>query len=203
MSITTYATLQTAVANWLEREDLTDRIPEFIALAEGQMNRALRVNRMLKRATATITDGFSAVPSDHLQPRSMRDSDERLLQFITPEQMSTIKALDTGGPLAYFALVGTEFEYAPVPDDGEEVTLTYYSKIPALSDSNTDNWVLTAHPDAYLFGAVMEAAIYLQDGAMAQAAQSRFAGALDAIRAADVRDVWAANITPQPGAFAI
>ena len=39
MAITTYAELKTAIANFLARSDLTDRIPEFIALAEARMSR--------------------------------------------------------------------------------------------------------------------------------------------------------------------
>jgi len=39
MAIGTYAELQTAVANWLDRSDLTDRIQEFIDLAEARINR--------------------------------------------------------------------------------------------------------------------------------------------------------------------
>ena len=41
MAITTYAELKTAVANFLARSDLTDRIPEFISMAEARMGREL------------------------------------------------------------------------------------------------------------------------------------------------------------------
>ena len=54
MAINTYATLQTAVANWLDRSDLTDRIPEFIALAEARMNRTLRLAIMLNVDETTL-----------------------------------------------------------------------------------------------------------------------------------------------------
>ena len=46
MAINTYSTLQTAVANWLDRNDLTDRVPEFISLAEATFNRVLRLRAM-------------------------------------------------------------------------------------------------------------------------------------------------------------
>ena len=42
MAITTYAELKTAIANWLNREDLTSVIPDFISLAEADFNRKLR-----------------------------------------------------------------------------------------------------------------------------------------------------------------
>ena len=46
MAISNYTELKTAVANWLDRDDLTDRIPEFIALAESRFNRLLRIRAM-------------------------------------------------------------------------------------------------------------------------------------------------------------
>ena len=58
MAIGTYSELQTAVANWLDRDDLTDRIPEFIALAEAKMNRVLRISLMENVSTAlTMVSG--------------------------------------------------------------------------------------------------------------------------------------------------
>ena len=38
MAITTYAELQTAVASWLDRDDRTSEIPDFITLAEATFN---------------------------------------------------------------------------------------------------------------------------------------------------------------------
>ncbi len=52
MAITTYAELQTAVSNFLARSDVTDRIPEFISLAEARMSRELNSRSQEKRATA-------------------------------------------------------------------------------------------------------------------------------------------------------
>jgi len=39
MAISTYSELKTAVANWLDRSDLTDVIPDFITLAETRHKR--------------------------------------------------------------------------------------------------------------------------------------------------------------------
>ena len=46
MAIGTFAELKTAIANWLDRDDLTARVPEFIALSEARINRALDVRQM-------------------------------------------------------------------------------------------------------------------------------------------------------------
>lgn len=42
MSISTYAELKTAIANFLARTDLTEQIPNFIQLAEARLSRELR-----------------------------------------------------------------------------------------------------------------------------------------------------------------
>ena len=54
MSITTYAELKTAIASWLNRDDLTSVIPDFIALTEAALNRDLRHLQMIDRDDATI-----------------------------------------------------------------------------------------------------------------------------------------------------
>lgn len=55
MAIATYAELQDAVANWLDRSDLTVRIPEFISLAEGEMRRQLRSEAAFTPLSAVST----------------------------------------------------------------------------------------------------------------------------------------------------
>jgi hypothetical protein len=41
--------------------------------------------------------------------------------------------------------------------------LLYLAKIPALSDSNTSNWLLSEAPDVYLYGSLVHSAPYLQE----------------------------------------
>ena len=67
MAISTKAELHTAVANWLNRSDLTSRIPEFIALAEASFNRNLRTREMLVRSTASVTGQYVSIPTDYLE----------------------------------------------------------------------------------------------------------------------------------------
>ena len=57
MAINSYSTLQTAVSNWLDRDDLSDRIPEFISLAEATFNRVLRIRAMETTLADTTPSG--------------------------------------------------------------------------------------------------------------------------------------------------
>ena len=60
-------------------------------------------------------------------------------------------------------MVGTEIEVYPSPDTSYTGEIIYYSKVPALSDSNTTNWLLTLSPDIYLYGTLIQSAPYLRD----------------------------------------
>ena len=64
MSIATYAELKTAVANWLQRTDLTSYIPDFITIAESQIASDLKVREMEKRVTASISTEYFDIPSE-------------------------------------------------------------------------------------------------------------------------------------------
>ena len=60
-------------------------------------------------------------------------------------------------------MIGKQFQLIPAQSGSVTGELTYYAKIPALSDANTSNWLLDVAPDIYLYGALMEAAPYLDD----------------------------------------
>ena len=91
MAITNYTQLQSSIASWLLRDDLTAVIPDFITLAEAQFNREIRNRKMIKRATATIDSQYSAVPSDWLQNVDlvMETNPVTTLQFVTSEQLES------------------------------------------------------------------------------------------------------------------
>ena len=67
MAITTYAELQTAIADWLNRADLDQKIPEFITLAESTLNDVLRASDMVTNSTVALTSGRATLPADALE----------------------------------------------------------------------------------------------------------------------------------------
>lgn len=170
MSISTYSELKSAVADWLNRADLTAVIPSFISLAESQFNRdeRLRTRDSIVRATATFDEEYEALPSDYLEMENLTILNQptpKRLQYITLNQMDEYKRSYTaaGVPL-YYTLVGNQVQLLPVPpEQGYDAEMVYYAKIPALSDVNPTNWLLTKHPDVYLYGTLIQAAPYLKD----------------------------------------
>lgn len=166
MALDTFANLKTAIADHLNRDDLTSYIPDFITLAEAQMQRDLRHYQMEKRATATVDAQYNALPADFLQPlRVHMQGKHRPLQLMSSAEIQRYRDntdATTGEPL-YYAITGGEFEFAPAPDGEYTCEFYYIRTIPALSDSNTSNWLLSAGPDAYLYGALIHSAPFLRD----------------------------------------
>ena len=167
MAISTYSELKTAVANWLDRSDLTDIIPDFIVLAETRHKRDFKIRRMETRVTAnTIADTeYYTLPDDYIAMRNIKlNSDPKTaLEYLTPEIMDRLNAgSSTGKPKAY-SIKGNNIQLRPLPDGVYEIEISYYKTFAALSDSNTTNDMLTHHPDAYLYATLLEAEPYLQN----------------------------------------
>ena len=206
MAINTYATLQTAVANWLDRSDLTDRIPEFIALAEARMNRVLRLAIMLNVDQTTLGGAAAlvagtrdyALPSGYLQMLDfhLRTSPITTLSYLTPENMNRMWAGSQGGrPVAYTIFSdnasGTPIKsvrLGPSPGSAYDYSITFYKKIDALSDSNTTEQMLTNNPDVYLYGALLEAEPFLMNDQRVQLWATAFQEALRALQEQDNKD---------------
>lgn len=192
MAITTYTELQTAISDRLARSDFTATVlQECIALAEADMQRTLRTLDMETRYLTFPMDAeYVDVPADFLSVRTFRrdGSPPVELQFMADDTMTTTYQGVTGPP-RYFNVTGGKFRFAP-PGDGSAATLVYYAKIPALSTSQTTNWLLTAHPDAYLYGALLQAAIRLQDTEKMQFYGGVYGAALKSIKAHTDGNRW-------------
>jgi|TARA_R100000479_G_scaffold120823_2_gene62077 hypothetical protein len=169
MALSNYSELKSSVADWLNRTDLTTAIVDFITLAEAQFNKEIRNRKMIKRATATIDSQYSAVPSDWLQTVDFVIESNPIvtLEFVTNEKLDKLRETYTSsGTPEFYTIVGQELEVLPVPDSATLTgELTYYSKIPNLTDTATTNWLLNSNPDIYLYGTLLQSAPYLVDDA--------------------------------------
>lgn len=185
MTITTYATLKTAIADFLNRDDLTSVIPTFIALAEADIQRKLRHWRMETRSTAQLDTQYSAIPADWIESIRfyLTTGETSRLELISQAELIDRKQADgnvTGRPY-YYAMTGSQFELYPVPDGLYTGELVYFGKVPTLSDSATTNWLLTHAPDVYLYGALIHSAPYLKDDARIQIWAALYQSAIDSL----------------------
>jgi hypothetical protein len=191
MALTTYNELKSSVADWLNRTDLTAVVPDFISLAEAQIERTLRTRQMIVRATASIDTEYSAVPADFLETKSIKlnTSPVTALAFESIDALDQLKATAyiAAGKPQYFGIVGGQIRVLPVPDSTYTAELTYYAKLTKLSSTVTTNWLLAQAPDVYLYGALMQAAPYLKDDARITVWSSIYMKGLEDLQVADDR----------------
>jgi hypothetical protein len=172
MAIATYTQLTTSIEDWLERADLTTRVPDFVALAEAKFNRELFVPLMEGRSVTSVdiasTDPeFISLPVDFQSMRRIRlksVTGKPCLEFKSGTQMDEYRygVSNVSGHPRYFTIMGSEIELLPTPDANYVLEMVYRKTIPPLA-SNTNNWLLVAYPDVYLYGSLVEAAPFLSD----------------------------------------
>lgn len=177
--IVDYATLQQRIAAWLARADLTAAIPDFIQLAEANLNRELRARQMQAEVTGTSVAGVIPVPADLYGIQSLRVNRGGYFDKIHPVSPDWNQGF-VGLPSAYTVVNG---EIRLIGSQDVEYKLTYRQKIPALSDTAQQNWLILREPGAYLYGALCEASPYLQDDARVAVWGAQFQRVVDGINA--------------------
>jgi hypothetical protein len=192
MAITNYSELKSAIADWLDRTDLTDQIPDFITLAEARHKRDFKLRRMETRVTAdTIADTeYYTLPDNYVAMRNIQlNNDPKTpLEYLTPEQMDRIYAGSNKGKPKAYSIIGNDIQLRPTPDSAYEIEILYFKHFAALSDSAPTNEMLTNHPDAYLYGALVEAEPYLQNDKRLQTWSSLYDRAKQDIISSNERD---------------
>jgi hypothetical protein len=161
MAISTYAELQTAVSNWLDRSDLTSRIPEFITIGEAKIGRDVRARQMEQRVSTTPTSTYVNLPSDYVEMRGVRKEGSTVgwYDYITPDAFFSGFSSSNAGSSNKYTIFGDELIFPTTPDG--DIELWYYKKLTALSSAV--NTLFTVNPDLYLYAALTAAVPYLQD----------------------------------------
>lgn len=185
MALSNFTELKASIADWMVRSDLTSVIPDFIEIAEAEMNRGLEHWKMEEGATLSVSSRYTALPSDFLAVKRAELDDttpRQMRQMSRAEMQRQREALsDATGKPQYYAITDNQLEVFPSPDATYSVELEYKENVPALSDSNATNWVLDDHPDLYLWGALAAGAMYEQDTERAMAWQGKFGALIEDI----------------------
>lgn len=161
----TWTDLKTAIANALNRDDLTTEIPQFIAWAERHFNRELWADARQDYVSASVSTEALALPSDFERVRAIYLDDApriSLIQVTLDDLRDFYSASDTGRP-THYAISGGTLYLGPIPSQSYTLKMHYIQSVPALSDSQTTNWLLTAHSDLYRAGSLHEAFSFTKD----------------------------------------
>ena len=207
--LTTFKGLCEAVADYLGREDLTERIPTFIRLAEQRMNRELRLRVMERRAETEVKAGQSAVPLPwrreagnwdvFMEMRDLvwqsADGMSRSLTYCPPDDYAETRA--AGLPRQY-TIIGRDLFLLPASEVDGKLMLTYYAEIPPLGDSQPDNAVLLTAPDLYLYATLLESVAFTRGSVPAKEWAEFYAGAKNKLDAAEQRARFTSNLKMRP-----
>lgn len=196
MALGTYAELQTAILGWLARPNdplVAPAVPDMIGLFESEANRRLYTGWQETGEVLPVTsDGGAALPDDFAEARSVWiNYPGRSGVLLYP--MSATQEYDgsiTGIP-KFYQVTGSTLWLVPPSDVADStVWLNYLATIPTLSDANPTNWLLTRFPDAYLFGALVEAEPYIGHDERTQIWLARREAVIEGINAADRKARW-------------
>lgn len=160
MSLTTNAELETSIADWLARPDLTAFIPDFVRLFECDAARRLKVRRQATTTTLTPTSGIATLPTDYLgyQRVTSTSSPFQNLDYVAPSYYATYLISGDGVPTV-FTIEGESLKVAPSSDT--PLTFSYFQRTGPVATAL--NWLFNNHVDAYLAGSLAQAAAFNKD----------------------------------------
>lgn len=181
MALGTYSELQTAVASFLHRSDLTSEIQDFIRLAEADLQVRARLEQWTATSTVSLTSGSGSLPNDFYKAVSVTYGAELYaLDFLPKARFDAVAAAaESGSPVAY-TISGTNLLVYPLLTGS--VTLSYTARFTALSNSATTNSLLTNFPDVYLEGALFQACVWDKDSEGMQVHGALFNAGIDRVK---------------------
>ena len=195
MAITSYSSLKAAVQTWNPHSDIPAVVDDLLDLAKARMSRELRCRRMVTTQTGTISAGGAtlAVPTDLLEVVEMRvgsGTTDRTLEKRPIVDFEARYLSHTSGTTEAFAIDGDTFRFGPATASSLAYSLRYYQRIPALSSTNTTNWLLEDAPDLYLFACLVEAERFLRNPEGVSYMEAQYQQARDSLVGSDRRSRW-------------
>ena len=195
-AFTSYDNLKTNIADYLARQDLTDKIPMFVALAEKRLNRDLRLRQTLQQSTYTLDSGFQVpTPSDFLEMKDIHIDANPIvnLNFKTVSQFYRLANVSGSGNPINYTLVSNNFVLAPRPTGSSTINMTYYKIPKILSDTNASNEYLDVCPDLLLYASLVESAPFLMNDERLTTWESLYTRGLTSITKSDEQSEFPAQ----------
>jgi len=190
MALANYVDLQASIAAWTHRTDLTSVIPDFVTMAEAKISRDLRLRKQITSTTLTTTANVQslALPTDWLEFEnvSVASSPSQQLVYVPVEHLdANFSSTYTDMP-SCFTVEGDNILFGPTPDAAYSIACIYYARFPSLI-TNSTNWLMTNHPNIYLWACLIEASYYTRDIQAGQLYEQRYQNELNQLQNVDDR----------------
>jgi hypothetical protein len=191
MALASYTDLKTSIETWLARADLSALSADFITLCEADLNATLITQAQLSAETLGSTDaaGAVALPADFIAMHYVLSADDGLMidQF---SEMPMNEGL-TLGQLGGYRIAGNAIETVPaIANRSNVLKYRYYKTIPALSGTNTTNWLLIKFPNVYLYGSLMQAEAFIKDDPRVPVWKAAYDEAVMKVKQTSHRNRW-------------
>lgn len=170
----TYAQLKTAIQDYSDYSETSfvNNLDNFIKTTEERILKTVQLPVFRKNVTGTGTSGntYLSTPTDFLAPYSLAliDSSSNynylLIKHVSFIRDYTPNPSTTGEPLYYGLFDDNTFILAPSPNSNFSFELNYYYR-PSSLTAGLDNgitWLSDNAPNALLFGALVEAAVFMK-----------------------------------------
>ena len=166
----TYNSLVDTVANYLERDDLSDSIPIFIRLAEKKVSRVLKAQLATITITDTLTSGNPLVtkPERWIETISFTVMSGSTVRVLKKRSRETIQSMFpdtsiTDLPKYYAEWQEDYFYLGATPDQAYNFELLIYQEPQPLDITNQTNYLTDIAPDLMLYSTLLEATGYLKN----------------------------------------
>ncbi len=167
MALANYSDLKTAVFNEFVRNAanaaFTNAIPDLISRAESQINRRTRLRKQEDQntwdVTSAATNKLLSLPAGFVEKLVLEvkgtgedDTDYCEVKYVNPEVFQ--RFYRDAGEAEYYT-IRDEIELNRKPGSNLTYRMHYIKDWDIATD--TTNWLLTNHPDVYLYGAFVQA----------------------------------------------
>jgi len=161
-AFSTYDELRATIAITANRKDAAfiAAIPGFIELAEAEMRRDINARSGVQIIDLSIDTDSYPLPCgfDGIVSINGRNSNSNIT-FVSSDAIGMDRAYGGYGASSY-TITGDTIYFGRAPGD---VRFAYKALFAPLGRTTRCNWILSKHPDAYLYGALKHSAPFLED----------------------------------------
>jgi hypothetical protein len=188
MALNTYDDLKTSIRNHLHRGGLDAVLPDFITMGEKRINREMRLLQMEHTAplTASTSSRYVALPTGFLESINLTlyvSGQPTVLKSISADVMDA-QISDVVGQPDYYRIT-SQIEFECVADSAYPMTMRYIKGFDIAAENT--NWLLTTHPDIYLYSSLLAAAPYVKNAAYIEVWRGYFEHAMESANNMDSR----------------
>ena len=186
-----YSELQSLVAEYIDQNPSDTRATTFIKMCEAAVNKRLRTEGTESFDQIAGTGASTYDLPEHVGSLRLVASNGIPLGYMTPSQL----LLETynGASLCYYTRSAFTIKLNAALASPAVIDLTYHLMVPNLSNTATENWLLTDWEDIYVNGSIYEACMFHKDYEASSLWKTRFEESLETLITADVCDRWSGS----------